>query len=186
MAYHWLLLCMSPLHRFAEFTFYFTVYAFSGWLLENGYSYATAGVFYKKNLLIGPFKPMYGFAPVLLVLLTGTDRSWAWLLLLSFIIPTTVEYVSGVLLHKYTGFRWWDYSHLPAQLHGHICLPFSLCWMVLSVICIKWMHPAVSFAFTYLSGLWESVWPAVILYFFFESIMAVTGQSPQMISREDS
>ncbi|WP_207789336.1 putative ABC transporter permease [Neobacillus terrae] len=44
-----------------------------------------------------------------------------------FFSPGFFEYISGALLQKFFQHQWWDYSVMPIQIHGHICLPFSLC-----------------------------------------------------------
>ncbi|WP_449537731.1 putative ABC transporter permease [Ferdinandcohnia sp. Marseille-Q9671] len=116
--------------------FFFTIYSFLGWLLENTYSYVRKRVFFKDNFLFGPFKPMYGFAPILLVLLIGNDMHWSIVVGLCFLIPTLVEYGSGFLLEKLFGRKWWDYSGHKLQLHGHICFSYSICWIVLSLGCL--------------------------------------------------
>lgn len=52
------------------------------------------------------------------------------------IIVTVVEYVSGLILNVWLGLGIWDYSQLPFNLWGQICLYYSLAWLVLSVIAI--------------------------------------------------
>lgn len=42
-------------------------YSFGGWLLEGLYHLLMTGSFWKANFLLGPFKPMYGIAAVLLL-----------------------------------------------------------------------------------------------------------------------
>ena len=156
----------------AAIVFYFAVYSLFGWLLENSYNYATKRKFFKANFYYGPFKPMYGFAPVLLVLFIHPESHWALVLALCFVIPTIIEYVSGALLQKFFQQQWWDYSNMPLQLHGHICLPFSLCWIVLSVVCLKWIQPAVAGFFFAIEPFWSWIWPAVVLYFIAETALA--------------
>ena len=50
-------------------------------------------------------------------------------------LVTAVELVAGVILNLYLGLGIWDYSDLPCNLLGQICLPFSLLWVALSVLC---------------------------------------------------
>ncbi|ALC90679.1 hypothetical protein AM500_13465 [Bacillus sp. FJAT-18017] len=152
--------------------FYFTVYSFFGWILENTYSRFTGGEFFKPNLFKGPFKPMYGFAPVLLLLLIDELTAWPVIILLSLIIPTMIEYVSGIILEKLFNRRYWDYSNVPLQLHGHICLPFSLCWVALSIAGLKWLHPIIASLYETISPFWNMVYPGVILLFFTELALA--------------
>lgn len=111
-----------------ESLFYFMAYSVCGWFLENVYSLATRGVFWKEGFMKGPYKPMYGFAPLLL-LHFGREAPNPFLMLgLCFAVPTAVEYASGMLLQGLFGRQWWDYSNNRWQLQGHICLRFSLYW----------------------------------------------------------
>ncbi len=48
-------------------------------------------------------------------------------------IITAVEFFSGVLINIRLGLGVWDYSALPLNLMGQICLPFSAIWLGLSV-----------------------------------------------------
>jgi uncharacterized membrane protein len=157
--------------------FYFMVYSLFGWLLENSYSKFTGRSFFKPNFFRGPFKPMYGFAPVFLVYLIRPETNWIIVILMCFFVPTAVEYVSGVLLFKLFQQRWWDYQDMPLQIQGHICLPFSLCWIVLSVACIKWIHPIIVGILGAVEPVWSWIWPAVGLYFLAELALAVRRHS---------
>ena len=49
------------------------------------------------------------------------------------VIITAVEFASGVLINIRLGLGVWDYSALPLNLMGQICLPFSAIWLGLSV-----------------------------------------------------
>lgn len=54
--------------------------------------------------------------------------------LLGSVAVTAAELAAGLYLNLYLGLGIWDYSHLPFQLLGQICLPFSLAWVALSVV----------------------------------------------------
>ncbi|MEH7179464.1 putative ABC transporter permease [Neobacillus vireti] len=170
----------------SEVVFYFTIYSLIGWLLENTYSLVTKRKFFKPNFFLGPFKPMYGFAPVLLVYLIGPETSWPVILLLCFFIPTFIEYVSGALLQKCFQRQWWDYSDMPLQVQGHICLPFSLCWILLSFACIKWIHPVIISAYKVSELLWAWIWPAIILYFIAEVTLSIRRHSVHALEEAES
>ncbi len=51
-------------------------------------------------------------------------------------IVTTVELISGLILNVWLGLKIWDYSKLPFNFYGQICLHFSLAWLALSSIAI--------------------------------------------------
>ncbi|OAB45966.1 putative ABC transporter permease [Paenibacillus glacialis] len=146
-----------------EFTFYFLIYSLAGWLLENVYSWFIDDLFWKVGFLKGPFKPMYGFAPLFLSLTLTRHLHWIIILILSLLIPTTIEYVSGVILHSLFQKRWWDYSTQSLQLHGHICMKFSLYWCPLSLVCLYGLHPWVINLYTHMLPLWNWLIPILSL-----------------------
>ncbi|MCL6573134.1 MAG: putative ABC transporter permease [Bacillus sp. (in: Bacteria)] len=169
----------------ATIIFYFTVYSFFGWLLENSYNYFTKRGFFKENFLFGPFKPMYGIASVFLVYLISPQTHWGVVLLLCFLIPTLVEYASGATLQKLFQRQWWDYSDTPLQLHGHICLPFSACWILLSLLCVKWIHPGIISVYGVMEPYWAWIWFSVGLYFLADLVLAIRKHSLQTLVTEE-
>lgn len=46
---------------------------------------------------------------------------------------TAVELVSGIWVNRVLGLAVWDYSEVPLNFMGQICLPFSAIWLGLSV-----------------------------------------------------
>lgn len=50
------------------------------------------------------------------------------------IIITILEYISGYILNMTLGLNIWDYSDLPFNVDGQVCLYYSLLWMVLSMV----------------------------------------------------
>ena len=169
----------------ASTIFFFTVYSLLGWLLENSFNFFTKREFFKPNFLFGPFKPMYGITPVLLVYLIPPETNWAVVIILCFLIPTIVEYLTGTMLEKLFNRKWWDYSDTPMQLHGHICVPFSLCWILLSLICINWIHPAIASMYGAIEPYWAWVWSGVGLYFMADLALAIRKHSLQELITEE-
>lgn len=51
--------------------------------------------------------------------------------LLSASLITGVEFVAGCVLNLWLGMNIWDYSSMPYQLLGQICLPYSVLWFLL-------------------------------------------------------
>ncbi|AOZ92042.1 putative ABC transporter permease [Paenibacillus crassostreae] len=147
-----------------ELTFYFMLYSFAGWVLENCHSWLTHGQFWKEGLLKGPFKPMYGFAPLLLIIISEYPLHWLYILLFSMVVPTLIEYVSGVMLHLLFHKRWWDYSNHSIQLHGHICLRFSIYWCPLSLTCLYVLHPRSISLYTQMASIWAWLFPIFLIY----------------------
>lgn len=55
-------------------------------------------------------------------------------MLIGSIIITTLEYITGCIVNIQLGMNVWDYSELPFNLNGQICLLFSVLWYFISVI----------------------------------------------------
>lgn len=51
-------------------------------------------------------------------------------------IVTAIEFVSGCIINLWLGWHVWDYSNMPFNILGQICLPFSLLWCVVSAVAI--------------------------------------------------
>lgn len=49
---------------------------------------------------------------------------------------TTIEFISGCVVNIWLGWNIWDYSNLPLNILGQICLLFSIIWYGLSLIAI--------------------------------------------------
>ena len=56
--------------------------------------------------------------------------------ILGSIIITTIEFISGCILNIWLRLDVWDYSNIPFNLLGQICLPFSILWVFISFAAI--------------------------------------------------
>lgn len=52
------------------------------------------------------------------------------------IIITILEFITGLIVNVWLGWDIWDYSDMPLNIMGQICIPFTMLWMVLSVVAI--------------------------------------------------
>lgn len=48
------------------------------------------------------------------------------------LIITAVEFVAGCIINIWLGWQVWDYSGLPFNILGQICLPFTVLWSLLA------------------------------------------------------
>ena len=64
--------------------------------------------------------------------------SWETPLVLQMLIGSTIitilEFITGCIVNIWLGWNVWDYSNLPLNLLGQICLPFSILWYFISAI----------------------------------------------------
>lgn len=56
--------------------------------------------------------------------------------LIGAITVTALEFIFGCILNLWLGLDIWDYSHLPLNILGQVCLPFSIAWFFLAIIAI--------------------------------------------------
>ena len=52
------------------------------------------------------------------------------------VIVTAVEFLAGCIINLGLGWNVWDYSNMPFNVFGQICLPFSMLWILISAVAI--------------------------------------------------
>ena len=128
-----------------EYMWYFFLYAFLGWCCEVCFAAAKSGKFVNRGFLNGPICPIYGFGVVLVVgLLTPVKDNVLLLFLCSVLLTTALEWLTGFVLEKAFHQKWWDYSKMPFNLNGYVCLLFSLMWGLACLLIMDVIHPIVA------------------------------------------
>ncbi len=123
---------------------YFFVYAVLGWCLEMAYAAVKNHYFVNRGFLNGPICPIYGFGVVAVVVTLMPYKENLFLLYAaSTIVVTVIEGMTGFVMDKIFHHRWWDYSKVPLNIGGYVCLRFSLIWGVFCVFIVKVFHPIV-------------------------------------------
>lgn len=136
----------------------FFVYGFLGWCTEVAFAAAKERKFVNRGFLNGPICPIYGIGVtvVVTVLLPYKDQIIP-LYLWSVLLVTVLEGLTGYLLEKLFHHRWWDYTGMPLNIGGHVCLLFSVIWGVACVAIVHFIHPMIakilSFLPVWLGGL---------------------------------
>ena len=123
----------------------FAIYSFMGWIIEVVYRSITQRQLINAGFLYGPFVPLYGFCTCFIILLESLIHTWP--LPIKFIaygiILTTIEYLTGFIFEKAFQLKLWDYSENKFNIHGRVCLLFSMVWAFMAIIFIIFIHPAV-------------------------------------------
>lgn len=123
---------------------YFFVYGFLGWCTEVIFAAFKQHRFVNRGFLNGPICPIYGVGVTLVVACLEAFQSNLILLYLSSVILVTVlEGVTGWAMDKLFHNKWWDYSKLPLNIGGYVCLLFSLIWGVACVVIVYFIHPLI-------------------------------------------
>jgi len=122
----------------------FFVCCFLGWIWETVYVSVKKRQLVNRGFLRGPWLPIYGFGAVtiLLVLLPFRKQTLS-VFIGGTLLASILEYITGAGMEHLFDVRYWDYSRLPFNLNGHICLGVSLVWGVFAVVLIEYIHPIV-------------------------------------------
>lgn len=126
----------------ADFFWSFWFFSLLGWLLERIFAALTRSPFQRRRcLLLEPLCPVYGLGLTAVLTLPRPLLS-GWRLYLSGTVMTTaVEYTYHWWGETFLGVRFWDYTGLPGNLRGRVCLPFSLSWGLLTVPAVTRVAP---------------------------------------------
>lgn len=54
-------------------------------------------------------------------------------ILIGTMIITWLEFVAGCIVNLWLGWNVWDYSNVPLNIMGQICVPYMLLWMPISL-----------------------------------------------------
>lgn len=153
---------MDIMNLLLYFLFIFFLYGFIGWIIENLFSYFVKGHFQEDGFLNGPFKPMYAIAMTIIIALNKINPNIYYLLFMGMVIPTTVEYLTGVMMIKYFNKKYWDYSDVKYNYKGIVCIGFSIYWTVLTFIGVRYLQPYIM---DILYKLIYPMWPVISLLF---------------------
>lgn len=127
-----------------ELVWLFLIYAFLGWCMEVAYAAVNRGVFVNRGFLNGPYCPIYGCGMVIVVQLLFPLRDNFFILFIgSFLLTSILEYFTGFFLEKIFHNKWWDYSNIPFNINGYVCLKFSIYWGLAGMFVIDMVHPIV-------------------------------------------
>ncbi|MCH5209834.1 MAG: putative ABC transporter permease [Oscillospiraceae bacterium] len=122
----------------------FFIYGFLGWCVEVAYCGLECGTFVNRGFLNGPICPIYGVGGVIVVLcLTPICDNIILLFLGSALLTTILELITGFALDKIFHARWWDYSEVPFNLNGYVCLKFSVYWGLVCIALMRGIHPVI-------------------------------------------
>ena len=124
---------------------YFIIYSVAGYIIETLYGIITKGVWEsRQSFLYGPFCGIYGLGAVVMILcLHKFPKKYNVLFIGGFIVGSIVEYVISLFGEMVLGVKWWDYSNMPLNLNGRICVYFSVFWGFLGIYLIASLNPKV-------------------------------------------
>lgn len=132
----------------SKYVIYFLIFSFLGWIFECVYCTIVEGHFQNRGFLYGPVCPIYGFGAVGSMVIYDaagadvmSDLTWWEIFLVCMVGSAVLEYITSYVLEKKFHAVWWDYTNMPLNLNGRICLPASLLFGALGVALVRGLFP---------------------------------------------
>lgn len=123
---------------------YFVIYAFIGWIIECIYTRWDELRWVNRGFLHGPFCPIYGFGAVFCIIFLAPLQTNMYIFVpITMLVATSLEYFIGWFFENTFHVTLWTYSHKRYNLHGRICVEFTLLWGAFGIIFVKVIHPSI-------------------------------------------
>jgi len=124
---------------------YFIIYSVLGYVIETIFGIITKGTWEsRQSFLYGPFCGIYGVGAVIMIVFlqyfNKTNNSLFWG---GFLVGSITEYVISFLGEKLFNIIWWDYSNMPLNINGRVCVFFSIFWGLLGIYLITYINPKI-------------------------------------------
>jgi hypothetical protein len=89
----------------------------------------------------------------------------------------------GYLLEKIFHARWWDYTQMPLNIGGYVCLLFSLIWGVACVLIVDFIHPVFLRGFRWFPKTFGTVLLVIALLAIFADLYVTASSILKMKKR---
>ncbi|MCM1283850.1 MAG: putative ABC transporter permease [Muribaculaceae bacterium] len=140
---------------------WFILYSALGWAFETIYKSVVGLKWDNRGMLLGPYCPIYGIGAVLDILFCGGLSKSAVFFICMF-GSAILEYITSYATERLFHAVWWDYSRIPFNINGRVCLPCSIGFGAAGLIVLYGIHP-------YMAGLTNAIplcWQEVIALVF--------------------
>lgn len=140
---------------------WFIVYSFMGWVYESIFCTIKNRQWENRGFLHGPIVPIYGVGALLASIVFSSlpveslqQASSLTIFLICFLGSIVLEYFTSWALEKLFHAYWWDYSNVPLNIHGRVCLFASIGFGVAGILVVRVLFPFVSHITSGISPFW--------------------------------
>lgn len=130
--------------RFSNLVWLFVIGCVLGFIIETIFHFLKNGVWInKQGLLYGPFKPIYGFGLVLIILIMNnySQKSKIQKFLIGVVIGSAFEYFGSLFQEYIFGTSTWNYANFNLNVGGRIYLPYCIAWGIIALFCVDILYP---------------------------------------------
>ncbi len=171
--------------RMTRTDFFFYVWLFFllagfGWLWEGLLYLFKDDMYVNRGFLAGPWLPIYGIGGIILEVLLHRWRDRPMLTFVSsMVMCTTLEYLAGWYLESTWEVKWWDYSGLPWNLQGRVCLYSALLFGIGGLLLV-WLVSPLFYSFYCRIPLRIRVGVGLLLLLLFTADAAYSAMRPHV------
>ena len=129
----------------------FALYSVLGWVYESTFCTIKEGKWENRGFLYGPIVPIYGVGATGITMVydalqnyAGYSLNWWQVFLIGYLGSIVLEFGTSWVLEKLFHAVWWDYSNMPFNLQGRVCLPCSLGFGAAGLLVIYGLYPLMN------------------------------------------
>ena len=124
---------------------YFIVYSIIGFIIETAFGLVKYGTLEsRQSFLYGPFCAIYGLGAIIIILsLQYFKKNYNTLFIGGCIVGSILEYIVSWIGEAILNVKWWDYSNIPFNINGRICLAYSVFWGILDLYLMISLNPKI-------------------------------------------
>jgi uncharacterized membrane protein len=164
---------------FDKLTWIFLICCVLGYAVEEIWCLIKLGHFESRQALVyGPLSVVYGMGAIVLTLALYKIRNSKWYVIffVSFAVGTVTEYIASLGQEIVFGSVAWDYSNVPLNINGRVCLIYSLFWGVLGLIWIKYLYPVMSNMVEKIPiNIGKMLTTAFVIFFVFDCVLSASA-----------
>ena len=132
------------------YTCCFIVYCFIGWIYETCYCTIHEKSWQNRGFLYGPCIPLYGIGATLAQIIfidlpykVLQNASYLTIFIGCAVGSLFLEYITSYILEKKFHARWWDYTDMPLNINGRVCLIFTCCCGFAGIFVTQFVIPPI-------------------------------------------
>ena len=113
----------------SQYVVWFMLFGLFGWVFESTYCSIVERHWCNRGFLFGPVCPIYGAGAVAAIAVFShvarvCEMPEAWqVFLVCAVGASAIEWATSCAMERMFGTVWWDYSDLPLNIKGRVCVP---------------------------------------------------------------
>ena len=171
----------------------FVIFSFFGWIYECTFCSFKTKHWQNRGFLFGPVCPIYGSGVVLCMIVFGKEPHFAggqtplWQVFLICMLGSAVlEFTTSWVLEKFFHALWWDYSDVPLNIQGRICLPASIGFGVAGSLIVHFLLPLLSELERSTDPLMNEVLSLILMFFLASDLSLTVASLTQLLDKMEA